>query len=152
MNFHKISMASLIVATLAVGGCHEKQKTEQTSLPAAQSKQTEPPKDQMHESEKVPVQSSDMGSNTQPNSGAGSITDSYESEVEADGVSYIPPIDSGSSSSTSETAISASAGSANIHSDQSSLPAQVGETNVPTIPSSSTAQSTLSVQETATKK
>lgn len=152
MNFQKISMASLLVAALAVGGCHDKKTTEQTSLPSAQSKQTEPPKDQMHESEKVPVQSSDMGSNTQPNSEAGSIANSYESEVEADGVSYIPPIESGNSSGTSEAVISASAGPANIHSDQSSMPAQVGETTVPTIPSSSTAQSALSVQETATKK
>lgn len=117
----RISMACLVAVTLFVAGCHEKQKSDhETALPAG-SKQVQPTKPEMHESEKVPVKHPEVGSNTQPTSSGEANAESYSSEVEADGVSYIPPIDGLDSSAM---AVASSENVASV--PQSAESAQIG--------------------------
>ncbi len=120
-------MACLVAGTLFIAGCHEKQKSE---------KIVEPTKPAIHESEKVPVQNSEVGSNTQPAPAGGAIAESNDPEVEADGVSYIPPIESINSSTE---AVASSENAASV--PQSTVSPQVGASNASSSVTTSVASS-----------
>lgn len=146
MKFQRISTACLVAGALFMAGCHEKQNDEKISVPSAQSKQVEPPASQMHESEKRPVESSEVGSYTTPNTSVGSVAESDEPEAEADGVSYIPPIESGDSSTQSVVSQSSTEATPSTTNEQLDSTGNTSSASLPTVPNSQTTASAAGVQ------